>query len=89
MIVADTVLLRPLPEWVRDSYELHACCIAGAVPLEKYAALIKAAGLADVRVVARREDLPAVDMAELAGHATESLRGLVASITFSACKPVR
>jgi ubiquinone/menaquinone biosynthesis C-methylase UbiE len=60
LIVSDIVSNGQLPEQIRASMEAWAGCIAGAMDLEEYLAVIRAAGFADVEVIdpAGRSALP-------------------------------
>ncbi|MDD4652005.1 MAG: arsenite methyltransferase [Methanothrix sp.] len=51
MMVSDIVLLKALPEFVRQSIKAYVGCIAGALPKDRYLDAIKSAGFKDVRVV--------------------------------------
>lgn len=46
--VSDMALLRPLPLEVREMVEAMVGCVAGAVLVEEYRAMVEAAGLADI-----------------------------------------
>ncbi len=48
--VSDMALRQPLPEAVREDILAYAGCVAGAVLIEEYAELMRAAGLVDIRV---------------------------------------
>ena len=61
LMVSDLVLLKPLPEVVRQSVEAYVGCIAGAVMKDEYLSAIRAAGFHDVRVVS--EDIYPVRLA--------------------------
>ena len=52
LMVSDLVLARPLPNSVARSVAAYAGCIAGAMLREDYLAAIRAAGFADVEVLA-------------------------------------
>jgi SAM-dependent methyltransferase len=52
LLVSDLVLLRPLPESVRESVEAYAGCISGAMLREDYLQAMRDAGFMDVEVVA-------------------------------------
>jgi SAM-dependent methyltransferase len=52
---SDMALLRPLPAPVAQMMEALVGCIAGAVPVEEYRAMIVAAGLADVKLTPKPE----------------------------------
>ena len=51
LLVSDLVLLRPLPESVRQSVEAYVGCVAGASLKEEYLRLIRDAGFTDVEIV--------------------------------------
>jgi SAM-dependent methyltransferase len=48
--VSDIALLRPLPDAVRGMVEALVGCVAGAVLVDEYRAMVEAAGLLDVRL---------------------------------------
>jgi SAM-dependent methyltransferase len=97
LMVSDLVLLKPLPETVRQSVEAYVGCIAGAVMKDEYLSAIRAAGFHDVRIVS--EDVYPVRLAVTdplsqaiysdAGVASEDVEDIldsVASIKVSAIK---
>ncbi len=51
LIVSDVVLLRPLPDIVRQSLEAYVACVAGASLKADYLDAIRAAGFQDVCIV--------------------------------------
>lgn len=53
-LVSDIVLTRELPGAVAANIHAHTGCIAGAVLLDRYLELARAAGFIDVRVVGRQ-----------------------------------
>lgn len=57
--VSDVVHVGDLPAAARESAELHAGCVAGAIKRDDYVTLLRTAGFAAVEVVAERPiDLP-------------------------------
>jgi SAM-dependent methyltransferase len=54
LVVSDLVLLRPLPEHIKDSVEAYVGCVAGASLRDEYLEHAQAAGFADVEVVEER-----------------------------------
>jgi arsenite methyltransferase len=48
--VSDMALLRPLPEAVRSHMESLIGCVAGAVLVEEYRAMVESAGLAEIQL---------------------------------------
>jgi len=51
MMVSDIVLLAELPEFVKQSVEAYASCVAGAMLKDDYLAAIKAAGFDEVEIL--------------------------------------
>ena len=51
VLISDIVLLKELPQSIRDSIAAYIGCIAGAVLKDDYIGLMKAAGFRDVRIV--------------------------------------
>jgi SAM-dependent methyltransferase len=51
LMVSDIVLLKGLPEFVKQSIKAYVGCIAGALPKGKYLDAIRSAGFNDVRVM--------------------------------------
>lgn len=51
MMVSDIVLLKELPDFIRDSIEAYTGCIAGATKKDEYLKTIKNAGFRDVKVL--------------------------------------
>jgi len=98
LMVSDLVLLKPLPEIVRQSVEAYVGCIAGAVMKDEYLAAITAPGFRDLKVVG--EDVYPIQLAvnDPVAKAIYSDTGVisdyekdisrsVASIKISAVKP--
>lgn len=50
--VSDVVLLKELPQFVKNSTEAYIGCLAGAIMKEEYLDIIRSVGFKDVRVVA-------------------------------------
>lgn len=51
LMVSDIVLLKKLPEFVRESVEAYVGCISGAMMKDKYLDSIKSAGFEEVSIV--------------------------------------
>jgi SAM-dependent methyltransferase len=62
MMVSDIVLLTDLPDFVKNSIEAYAGCVAGAMLRDDYVAAIKEAGFAEVEVL---EETPFATVAML------------------------
>jgi len=51
LMVSDLVLVKDLPDAVKDSVEAYVGCLAGAVPKEEYLSFIRKAGFQDIKVI--------------------------------------
>ncbi len=51
LMVSDMVLLKELPDFIKNSIEAYIGCISGALMRDEYIGDIKAAGLQEVRIV--------------------------------------
>lgn len=76
VMVSDIVLLKELPESVRNDMAAWAGCVAGASQKEEYLATIAAAGFKDVEIIS-----------EVASARTGELAGAISSVKVSAVKP--
>jgi len=92
LMVSDIVLLRELPEAVKNSIEAYIECLAGAVVKGVYINAIKDAGFQDVKIMGEKS----FTMKDLAGHpeaafssriSGENLAVSIASIKVYAIKP--
>jgi arsenite methyltransferase len=61
---SDMALLRPLPEDVRTMVEALVGCVAGAVSVDAYRAMVEAAGLVDVVLRGKPEYVEALSSAK-------------------------
>ncbi|MCJ7426653.1 MAG: arsenite methyltransferase [Dehalococcoidales bacterium] len=50
LMVSDIVLLRELPDFIKDSVEAYIGCLSGAIMRDEYIGAIEAAGFQDVRI---------------------------------------
>jgi len=50
-IISDVVLLKELPDFIRDSIEAYIGCLSGAIMKDEYIKTIKSAGFRDVEIV--------------------------------------
>jgi SAM-dependent methyltransferase len=53
LLVSDMVVIKPLPDEVRESIQSYTGCVAGAVPEMEYLNLMRRAGFERIRVVER------------------------------------
>jgi ubiquinone/menaquinone biosynthesis C-methylase UbiE len=92
LTVSDIVLLRELPETVKNLIEAYVKCLAGAVMKGDYINAVQEAGFQDVKIMDERS----FTIKDLAGHPEiqfkrringENFAVSFASITVSAIKP--
>jgi len=98
LMVSDLVLVRNLPDVIKESIEAYVGCLAGAVMKDEYLSLITLAGFQDVRVVsqahypieAMTNDITAQvvkNNPRINSNDLEDTADAVASIKVSAVKP--
>ncbi len=58
--VSDMALLRPLPASVKQMIEALVGCVAGAVPIDEYRAVIEAVGLTNIQLTPKPEYVTAL-----------------------------
>jgi len=51
LMISDIVLLKKLPEFIKDSVEAYIGCVAGAIMKDEYIKAIKAAGFQKVKIL--------------------------------------
>lgn len=97
LMVSDIVLLKELPESLRDNVEAYAGCISGAELKNNYLDLIKKAGFQEVKVI-EEKTYPleyiisestlkeAIRMANMTGEEVKEAANIVVSIKVSAVK---
>jgi len=100
LMVSDLVLIKELPETIKNSAEAYVGCLAGAIFKDEYLKLIKSAGFANVSIM-DESYYPVTTMANDAAvkvlkssplKSREDLKNAensVASIKVSAMKPVK
>ncbi|MFA5144578.1 MAG: arsenite methyltransferase [Candidatus Omnitrophota bacterium] len=81
LMVSDLVLVKDLPDAIKESVEAYVGCLAGAIKKEEYLKFIKMAGFQNVKVVSH-SDYPVDAMFEN----LKGVEGAVASIKVSAVK---
>ncbi len=69
LMISDPVLLKPLPENLKDNVALLTGCISGALVKEEYLAEIRSAGFGTVRVEKESEYAKQEHLAALAAEA--------------------
>jgi SAM-dependent methyltransferase len=55
LMVSDIVLLRELPDFIRDSIEAYTGCVAGATKKDEYLKTIKNAGFREVNILDEKD----------------------------------
>jgi arsenite methyltransferase len=98
LMVSDIVLLKGLPNFVKQSIKAYVGCIAGALPKDKYLDAVRSAGFKDVSVV--QESIFPLDcmtndptgqaiLKSLEGSAEEikKVEGCISSVKVSGFKP--
>lgn len=50
-MVSDIVLLKELPDYIKESIDAYISCVSGALLKEDYIAAIKNAGFQDVEII--------------------------------------
>jgi SAM-dependent methyltransferase len=99
LMVSDVVLLKELPEEIKNSVSAYVSCLGGAVMKEDYLEAVKEAGFAEIRIMDEKTfpvDLMTNDptvkaVAENLNVSQEKAEGLaksVASIKVSGIKPM-
>lgn len=95
VVISDVALLRPLPDALASTVEALVGCVAGAVLLDDYRAMVEAAGLEAVALAPKPEFVQAVSSGEDPLHAPllaqlppgTSLADYVTSVEVTARKP--
>lgn len=98
LMVSDIVLLRQLPDVIRNSIEAYVGCLAGAINKEEYIQTIKDAGFENIKIIGENHfpveflahDPTAkaiIEKLEISFSELQEIGGSVASIKVSAVKP--
>ena len=82
LMVSDLVLLKNLPDAIKESVEAYVDCLAGAARKEDYLMFIKEAGFKDIKVISQANYPIKAMSADLAG-----IEGSIASLKVYAVKP--
>jgi arsenite methyltransferase len=81
LTISDLVLIKELPESIKESIEAYVGCLAGAIKKDEYLQFIKQAGFQDVKVISQ-SNYPVDALFE----SLKDADGAVASIKVSAVK---
>jgi ubiquinone/menaquinone biosynthesis C-methylase UbiE len=100
LMVSDIVVLKKLPEYIRESIDAYIGCVSGAITKTKYIKAIKAAGFEKVKIVS--EDTYPLDlflddptatsiMADLkiTSEQAKALSASIASVKVQGIKPIQ
>ena len=96
VMVSDIVLLKELPDPIRNSIEAYVGCVAGATTREQYLATVAAAGFQEIEIISEISAEGMVDsintqaIADTMGTSVEILKeaaGSIVSISLRAVKP--
>jgi SAM-dependent methyltransferase len=99
LMVSDLVLLKPLPQAMRQNLDAYAACLAGALMKEDYLEAMRAAGFTQVEVVGESgynfgapgpdqvARIQAIDPT-LTARDIQAAAGAVASVKVSATRPL-
>jgi arsenite methyltransferase len=55
LTISDLVAIRPIPRSVKNDFEKHSGCVAGASPLRELERILKAAGFRDICVTVKEQ----------------------------------
>ncbi len=55
LLVSDIVLLKELPDFIKNSKEAYVACISGAIKRDEYIRIIKGAGFKNVEILDERD----------------------------------
>ena len=99
LMVSDLVLLKELPEYIKNSVRAYVGCLSGAMMKDSYLESMRQAGLKDVRVLEEYtfpidymiNDISSFSLVKESGKSLEELskgiENVVASVKVSALKP--
>jgi ubiquinone/menaquinone biosynthesis C-methylase UbiE len=98
MTISDIVLLKELPDVIKNSIEAYIACVSGAMIKDEYIGAIKAAGFQQVRIIDERASpigllvndplaKAVIEEAKITAEEVKEVAGSVISITVSGVKP--
>lgn len=99
LMVSDLVLVKDLPDIIKESVEAYVGCLAGAIMKDEYIGYIKEAGFKEIKIIgqtnypieAMANDVTAQVVKNNPSVTQDNLKGIensVASIKVSAAKPL-
>ena len=96
-MISDIVLLRELPDFIRESVQAYVGCIAGASMKDEYLQIIRQAGFDNIEIVSEKiyrisdllETPDAKAILKQSGRQASEVANSVASITVVGFKPVK
>ena len=51
LAIADVVVLKDIPEYIKQSVEMWVGCIAGALPVKEYEEILKKVGFKNIEII--------------------------------------
>jgi len=98
LMISDMVLLKELPDYIRDSIEAYIGCLSGAIMKNEYLGAMQAAGFQKVRIIDETSlpidcmandptVKPIIENLNLSPDKTEEIASSVVSIKVYAVKP--
>jgi len=83
LAISDVVALAPIPDTLRQDWELYTGCVAGASTVQELKGMLAAAGFVDIRIAAKNGDREIVER----WFPGRNVEDFVASATIEAVKP--
>lgn len=84
LAISDIVALAPIPDALREDWDLYTGCVSGASPVEELRAMLEETGFTDIRIV-RKDDSRDLVGGWIPGRKAEDY---IASASIEAVKPV-
>jgi hypothetical protein len=99
-MVSDIVLLKELPDFIRNSANSYIGCIAGASMKEEYIRAIKSTGFKEVRIIDETAfhfetetndpiSKAVIENLKISPEKAKEIAGSVVSIKVQGCKPAQ
>jgi arsenite methyltransferase len=96
-MISDLVLLKELPEFIRESVQAYVGCVAGALPKEEYLKIVKQAGFDNVKVISEKvypideflDNPESMALLKRSKKEVSDVTGSVVSITITGLKQIQ
>ncbi len=100
LMISDLVLLRELPDFIKNSVEAYIGCLSGAILKDEYIEIIKEAGFEDVEIIDEStfpiefmvndsNGKAIIENRELISEKVREISNIVSSIKVSGIKPIK